>query len=48
MLLKELITDISTSLGETEIKGVTADSREVQEGYAYICIVGTVSDGHNF
>lgn len=48
MLLKELITDISTSLGETEIKGITADSREVQEGYAYICIVGTVSDGHNF
>ncbi len=48
MLLKELLTDISCSLGETEIKGVTADSRQVQEGYAYICIVGTVSDGHNF
>ena len=48
MLLKELLTNISSPLKEIEIKGVTADSRQVQEGYAYICIVGTVSDGHNF
>lgn len=48
MLLKELLTDIPPQLGETEIKGITADSRQVQKGYAYICIVGAVNDGHNF
>ena len=48
MLLKELLTDISSPMGETEIKGITADSRKVEEGFAYICIVGAVNDGHKF
>lgn len=48
MLLKDLLKDISSPLNNTIIKGITADSRKVQEGYAYICITGTVNDGHNF
>lgn len=48
MLLKELLIASSGKFGETEIKGITDDSRKVEEGYAYVCIVGTVSDGHNF
>ncbi|MDO8686484.1 MAG: UDP-N-acetylmuramoyl-L-alanyl-D-glutamate--2,6-diaminopimelate ligase [Clostridiales bacterium] len=31
-----------------EIKGITCDSRRVSEGYVFVCIDGTVSDGHIF
>ncbi len=48
MLLKELLIASSGELGEIQIKGITDDSRKVEEGYAYVCVVGTVSDGHNF
>ena len=47
MLLKELV-NVDSNIGDIEIKGITDDSRKVREGYAYICIVGTVSDGHKF
>ncbi len=48
MLLYELIGDIKTSFSNCEIKGITCDSRKVEEGFAYICIKGAVNDGHNF
>lgn len=48
MLLKDLLDNIPLSFANVEIKGITADSRQVKEGYAYICIVGTVNDGHSF
>lgn len=47
MLLKDLIADCGR-FSDTEIKGITCDSRMVKEGYAFVCIVGAVSDGHNF
>ncbi len=47
MLLKDLI-DISGRFADTEIKGITCDSRMVKEGYAFVCIVGAISDGHKF
>lgn len=47
MLLKDLL-DIKGKFSDTIIKGITADSRQVEEGFAYICIKGTVNDGHNF
>ena len=47
MLLKDLL-DIKCGFADTEIKGVTSDSRQVKEGFAYICIVGAVNDGHSF
>ncbi len=33
---------------EAEINNVTIDSRKVEEGYLYICLVGGKSDGHDF
>lgn len=34
-------------LGDTEITGVSADSRRVREGYAFVCLRGTRSDGNS-
>ena len=48
MLLKELLNNIDTRFSEIKICGITDDSRKVKEGYAYVCIVGSVSDGHNY
>ncbi len=47
MKLKNLI-ECSGKLAETEIAGITCDSRQVKPGFAFVCINGTSSDGHNF
>lgn len=47
MKLKELI-NCSENLGSLEITGVTCDSRKVEEGFAFVCIAGSVSDGHDY
>ena len=47
MKLKELI-NCSEKLGSLEITGVTCDSRKVEEGFAFVCIAGSVSDGHDY
>ena len=47
MKLKELIV-CEGSIGETEITGVTCDSRTVQMGNAFVCIKGSAVDGHRF
>ena len=33
---------------DIDIKGVTSDSRNVKQGDIFICINGTVSDGHKY
>lgn len=33
---------------DTEVKGITFDSRKVLPGFAFVAIAGTLSDGHNF
>jgi len=33
---------------QNQVKGVTADSRKVQEGFIYVAILGTQVDGHQF
>lgn len=33
---------------DREITGITCDSRQVKEGYAFICIKGVNSDGHDY
>ena len=48
MLLKDLLECNSGEFGNIEITGVTNDSRKVQSGFAFVCINGTLSDGHNF
>lgn len=47
MLLKNLISTTS-NLGDINITGITCDSREVKEGYAFVCINGWKMDGHDF
>lgn len=34
--------------GDTEIKGITSNSKEVMPGYVFFCIKGTRHDGHEF
>ncbi len=48
MLLKELMPQIDSKLANTEISGVTCDSRKVKEGFAFVCISGSLSDGHDY
>ena len=33
---------------DIQVKGITFDSRKVEEGFAFVAIPGTVSDGHAF
>lgn len=47
MKLTNLI-NCDNKLADIEITGVTCDSREVKEGYAFVCIRGSLSDGHKF
>jgi UDP-N-acetylmuramoyl-L-alanyl-D-glutamate--2,6-diaminopimelate ligase len=54
MKLRELLKDINAEqpadrgLGELEITGVTADSRSVKPGDAFIAVAGTKEDGLRF
>ncbi len=48
MLLKKLIPNLDSKIGNIEISGITSDSREVKKGYAFICISGVAADGHNY
>lgn len=48
MLLKELLPNINGDMGNIEIADLTCDSRKVQKGFAFVCINGFNSDGHNF
>ena len=52
MLLKDVLKDIPvrgmTADPETEIRGVSYDSRSTAQGDLFTAIVGTVSDGHRF
>lgn len=36
------------SMADIEITGVTCDSRAVKPGFAFVCIKGSISDGHKF
>lgn len=47
MKLLNLI-ECKESLAQTEISGITCDSRQVKQGFAFVCIKGVKSDGHDF
>ncbi len=47
MKLKDLLK-VNNKLMNTEITGVTSDSRKVKKGDAFICIKGANFDGHTF
>ncbi len=49
MTLSELfcgIADISAEMADTEVLGVTSDTREMQQGFVFVCIKGASFDGH--
>ncbi len=48
MKLNQLLPEIGGRLGRTEIAGITCDSRKVERGWAFVCIDGTVADGHDY
>ncbi len=49
MKLCKIIGEIQNNkLAELEIKGITCDSRKVEEGFLFFCIKGVASDGHKF
>jgi len=48
MLLKDLLPNVDKKFANIEILGITSDSREIKEGYAFVCIKGVTNDGHNF
>ncbi len=52
MKLSTLVHHLSTmgtyNLCDTEITGITNDSRKVRPGYLYVAIKGYKTDGHNF
>ncbi len=48
MLLKDLLPEASGDLGKLDIVDLTCDSRRVEKGFAFVCISGTVADGHKF
>lgn len=48
MLLKDLIPDIADAMGDIQIAGITSDSREIKNGYAFVCIKGVTDDGHKY
>ncbi|MBE6901712.1 MAG: UDP-N-acetylmuramoyl-L-alanyl-D-glutamate--2,6-diaminopimelate ligase, partial [Ruminococcaceae bacterium] len=41
------IAEISAEISETEVTGVTSDSREVERGFVFVCIKGASFDGHD-
>ena len=42
------LIDCDKSMADIEITGVTCDSRAVKPGFAFVCIKGSISDGHKF
>lgn len=50
--LNELIreTDVVETRGNTQtaIRGISYDSRKVRDGFAFVCVEGFKTDGHNF
>lgn len=48
MLLKDLVSNVDSKIGNIEILGITSDSRNVKEGFAFVCISGVTADGHDY
>lgn len=48
MLLKELLPGVKGDISELNIKGVTCNSKKVENGYVFVCIKGAGADGHDF
>ena len=47
MRLYELLENLPTTLPDTEVTGVTDDTRALKAGMVFVCICGTRFDGHD-
>lgn len=47
-LLEHLDFEIINGNTETEVLGLTSDSRKVEKDSAFVCIIGAVTDGHSY
>ena len=49
MKLSQVLKDVKVKneYKDVEVKDVTADSRQVEEGYLFVCIKGASFDGHS-
>lgn len=48
MLLKDLVSNVDNEYADKIITGITSDSREIKDGYAFVCIKGVTDDGHKY
>ncbi len=48
MLLKDLLPNVDKKMGSIQIAGITSDSREIMQGYAFVCVKGVTDDGHKY
>lgn len=48
MILRDLFPHLTDAIGETEITGLTADSRRVAPGFVFAAMQGVVTDGRKF
>ena len=48
MKLSDFIKSVPNEFANIELNGITNDSRNVKSGYAFVCIVGSASDGHDY
>ncbi len=42
------LIECNKALAETDVTGITCDSRQVKSGFVFVCINGTKSDGHDY
>ncbi len=47
-LLERLEYDLIQGTADTQVTGLTRDSREVKKGSVFVCISGSVKDGHDY
>ena len=47
-LLAEVPYTVVQGSADTEVTGVACDTRKISGGEVFVCITGTVSDGHGF
>ncbi len=42
------LIECNKALAETDVTGITCDSRQVKSGFVFVCINGAKSDGHDY
>jgi UDP-N-acetylmuramoyl-L-alanyl-D-glutamate--2,6-diaminopimelate ligase len=48
MTLKELFSDFNQNLPQTQVNGITQNSKDVKDGFIFFAVKGHTVDGHDF